>query len=392
MAQAISVYGIPVKAMTMTDSSVLRLQMQFRRGAGRGSATFLLLLLCMVMFCLPGFSQSLAAPTGVRVWSVSGALTVYWNAIPGISTYNIYRSTTSGGEGGTPVATNVGTASGGFYYYSNTGLTNGTTYYYQVTAKSSLGESAKSAEATGMPNGSLPSGGPTHLVAHPGTSQVALTWNTVSGATWYNLFRSTNSGSTYTLYQPGLTATSYTDTSVTSGSPYYYYVSAANANGETSGGNVVSAIPGAATLPAPTGLRIVPASTQLTLYWNPVTGASGYNVYRGTSPGGEGSVPLANGVNSTSGTFYTYASTGLTNGTPYYYTVTAVNSNGEGTASAEATGVPNGIVPGTPSPLSVTTMGTHGVTSTIVLNWNAASGAISYDLFRSAGGSSSYSL
>ena len=48
-----------------------------------------------------------------------------------------------------------------------------------------------------------------------------------------------------------------------------------------------------------------------------------YNVYRGTSAGGESATPVATNVTTTS-----FTDTGVTNGTQYFYTVAAVNAVG----------------------------------------------------------------
>ena len=76
---------------------------------------------------------------------------------------------------------------------------------------------------------------------------------------------------------------------------------------------------------------------------------TGYNVYQGTSPGGEARVP----VNGASLVTSPYTVTGLNNGTTYYFRVTAVNRVGEGPASAEAKAVPV-TVPGAPTGLTAT--------------------------------------
>jgi fibronectin type 3 domain-containing protein len=69
---------------------------------------------------------------------------------------------------------------------------------------------------------------------------------------------------------------------------------------------------------------------QVALSWSAADGAATYNVYRSTSPGAEGDAPFKTGLASTS-----FADTGLTNGTAYYYQVSAVNSAGESGRSAE---------------------------------------------------------
>jgi chitin-binding protein len=73
---------------------------------------------------------------------------------------------------------------------------------------------------------------PGNLVATAGNAQVALTWNASSGATSYNVKRSTTNGGPYANVQTGVTATSFTNTGLTNGTPYYYVVTALNASGE----------------------------------------------------------------------------------------------------------------------------------------------------------------
>jgi len=72
------------------------------------------------------------------------------------------------------------------------------------------------------------------------------------------------------------------------------------------------------------------------LSWTASTtsGIAGYNVYRGTASGGEGSTPL----NSTPVSSTTFTDQSVTSGTTYYYVVTAVASDGttQSAASNEA--------------------------------------------------------
>ena len=64
------------------------------------------------------------------------------------------------------------------------------------------------------------------------STQVALTWNSVPGATRYLVKRSGSSGGPYTTLAAEVTATNYTDT-VAAGVKYYYVVSAVSAAGES---------------------------------------------------------------------------------------------------------------------------------------------------------------
>ncbi len=89
-------------------------------------------------------------PTGLAAIADNAAVNLSWNASPGATSYNIYRGTTSGGEGTTPVGTSTSTG------FTDTGLTNGTQYYYKISATNSAGTSAQSGEVTAIPTTTSP--------------------------------------------------------------------------------------------------------------------------------------------------------------------------------------------------------------------------------------------
>jgi hypothetical protein len=73
------------------------------------------------------------------------------------------------------------------------------------------------------------------------------------------------------------------------------------------------------------------------LEWTPVTGATSYNVYWSTSSGVTPSTGQA-----LTGVARGYVHRGLTNGTTYYYVVTAVTASGQSPPSAEVSATPTG--------------------------------------------------
>jgi hypothetical protein len=87
--------------------------------------------------------------------------------------------------------------------------------------------------------------------------------------------------------------------------------------------------------PAPTNLRATPGDAQVRLNWTAADGAASYNIYRGTNAATVATTPIRTGVTGT-----TFADTGLTNGTPYVYTVTAVNLGGQSAHSNMASATP----------------------------------------------------
>lgn len=105
--------------------------------------------------------------------------------------------------------------------------------------------------------------------------------------------------------------------------------------------NAYPAIPagggGGDTVPvAPGTLTATAGNAQALLTWSASSGALSYNVKRSTASGGP-YMTIGAGVTGTS-----YTDTGLTNGTAYYYIVTALNARGEGAASIQASVVPSG--------------------------------------------------
>jgi hypothetical protein len=85
---------------------------------------------------------------------------------------------------------------------------------------------------------------PTNLKASPGNASITFTWDTVSGATAYNLYYGTTSGVTTTsgIKIAGV-ASQKTLSGLTNGIPYYAVITAVNANGESSISSEVSATP-----------------------------------------------------------------------------------------------------------------------------------------------------
>ena len=73
---------------------------------------------------------------------------------------------------------------------------------------------------------------------------------------------------------------------------------------------------------APTNLTASPGNAQVTLAWAASTGATGYNVKRATTDGG----PYTQLATATSPT---YTDSSVTNGTEYFYVVSALDAEGE---------------------------------------------------------------
>jgi len=95
-----------------------------------------------------------------------------------------------------------------------------------------------------------------NLKATGGTSKVDLTWDTVDKATSYTIKRSTTAGGPYTTIATDIAETSYKDTDVTSGTTYYYIVTAVNTGTEITDSNEASAAPTADQTPPTTEAKL----------------------------------------------------------------------------------------------------------------------------------------
>jgi len=271
-----------------------------------------------------------SVPAGLSAAAGNAQVVLNWTASSRATAYNVKRSITTGGpyaQISTPTVPN----------FTDTGLTNGTAYFYVVSASNSVGQSANSAEVNATPVPPPPAT-PTGLAATAGNAQVSLNWNASTGATSYHVKRSTASGSETQISAPA--SNSFTDTGLTNGTKYFYLVSAVNSGGESANSSEVNATPTAPAAPpaTPTGLQGTAGNAQVSLSWDASTGAMSYNVKRSTANGGPFSATLA------SPAVTNYIDTAVTNGTTYYYVVSAVNASGESANSAQASATPTGPV------------------------------------------------
>ena len=347
-----------------------------------------------------------AAPTVSATAGSTTSLDVTWtaptNTGPAIASYDLqYRAGTSGNfTNGPQNVTGTSAAIGS--------LAADTSYEVQVRATNAEGDGDWSVAGTGRTTATSAPGAPTGLTATAsGATQIDLSWSAPgstggsrrtdrdgvgrrrsssilrvardpgSAITGYRIEVSSNGGSSWTnlVANTGNANTTYAHTGLTAGTTRHYRVSAINANGTGVPSNVDSATTGATAPGAPTGLTATASgTTAINLSWSAPasTGGAAITGYR-IEVSSNGGSSWTNLVANTSNTTTTYAHTGLTAGATRHYRVSAINTNGAGTASnvANATTGQTTVTFGASS----YTAAEGGATATVAVQLSAAASA-----------------
>jgi len=264
--------------------------------------------------------------------------------------FRIERALNVGGVAGAYVR--IASVGANVTTYSNTGLQNGTTYWYRVRAYNAVGPSAYTNEATATTL--APPAAPSVLQAVPFSHvRIDLTWtDNATDEQGFRIERAPDvSGVPGTFAQIASVAanvTTYSSTGLAGSTRYWYRVRAYSAVGNSPYSNTTDAT----TLPtpppaAPTALVATTVSgVRIDLAWTDnAPDEQGFRIERAPDVSGVAGtyVQIASvGVNG-----HAYSSTGLENGTRYWYRVYAYNAVGPSGYSneASATTLPRPVAP-----------------------------------------------
>ena len=324
------------------------------------------------------------APTNVSAsdGTYTNKIQITWQAVVGATSYTVYYRNSGAGN---------------YYSCGQTANTNyddfsqyaGVTNYYYIIARGTAGSSFLSSSDSGYkaPAFDPPSGISASVT---NTDKIRVSWQTVAGATNYDVYRSSgagNSGGGGNVI--GNTAnTSFDDTTWDPCITNYYSIRATGANyGESViSTNVVPGVRAPAFVPP----SVVSASdgvysNKVRVTWSAVAGATGYEIWRG----GAGNVPIpgeissgaGNKVGSATGTSFddTSVSSGAGNSVSiYYYRIRATNNvNGLSIFSVADIGYATNM----PPPTGV--LASDGTFSDKVrVTWNGVDEATSYEVWR----------
>jgi fibronectin type 3 domain-containing protein len=286
-----------------------------------------------VVSATPLCTPAAAAPTGLTASApnTGGVVVLSWTGVPGATTSSKYEVLRKLHTGTTYVqideVTSPTTAN------SDTTVSDGTSYDYVVTYNNGTCTSPYSNVATVTPTCVMDK---PVLTVTPGNQAVDLSWTAPANGslTGYKVYRKDTGSYALVTTLTGAGSTTYSDTGLSNGTTYTYYVTA---TGNCSADSAPkTAAPVCTPLAAPSNLKATAGDTQVTLSWDAVTGADHYTVKRASATGG----PYTALVPASPITTNSYADMGLSNGTTYYYVVTASNGTCDSSNSTEASAMP----------------------------------------------------
>ncbi len=274
---------------------------------------------------------STTAASGGNITSDGGASVtargVCWNTAPNPTTGN---SKTTDGSGT------------GNFVSSLTGLSSNTTYYIRAYATNSVGTeygteynfktgaglpSITTASVTSITETTAIGGGNVINDGGASISVRGVCWSTSQDPTVSDNLTIEGSGTgSYTSNITGLSSLT-----------KYYVRAYATSSSGTAYGNEVNFTTIGPVPPIPTNISAYPGKNSVTVKWNIVSEATGYNIYWSSTPG----VSKTNFIGKISNiATNSYLLTGLTSSTTYYFIVTAKNESGESNESTIARATP----------------------------------------------------
>lgn len=272
-----------------------------------------------------------AVPTNLNAEVTDTVIKVTWDTVAGATGYDVAIDGTKIESVTTPV-------------YIHGGLEPNTGHTYRVRSKNALGASDWSEEISVTTL--LPA--PENLNAKVTAGEIIVTWDPVEGAESYEIEVDGK------IHDNG-NQTTYVHTGYAPNTEHTYRVRARNREVVSEWSKLITR----KTLTGvPMNLTAVAASTQITVTWDPVVGAAGYEIEV------DGTI-VDNGLSTT------YVHTGLKPNTEHTYRVRAVNEGGASEWSEAVTaktilGIPENFA-ASPSETSIT------------LTWDAVEGAAGYD-------------
>lgn len=296
------------------------------------------------------------APVLKSIGNNVGGVRVNWYGVIGAKYYYVYRKAV--GENSWKY---IKCVSGNVQTYLDTTVSDGKSYIYTVRAYDGKGTSGYDANGLNIRYVAAP-----EFKVFNNTSAIALTWNKVADADYYNVYRKIGSGSWVLLKTLGANSTYFADVNAKRGETYTYTVRAIN------DGVYSCFYPQGTTLKsidAPMNLTLENRVSGVMLNWNKCEGADGYYVYRKTASGSWLRIAVVNGNSN-----ITYLDTAAKSGQNYTYTVKAFSGSSHSTYILDGLSIKFLATPRISS--------TKSTVSGVELKYNTVSGSAGYYIYR----------
>ena len=353
----------PLSATTFTDTNTPGTRYVYRVSATNGTgygATSTTVSIVTPLVTPANFTATVASATEVDL---------AWSANADATGYIIQRSQ----NGTTWTTLTTPGVTGASNTFADTTVAADSVYYYHIAATNATGSSSY---ALVGPVTTLPAA-PVLTATVASSTSVTLTWTSQPNIVSYKVESSTDGGVTWATLSPAPTTTTTTYSSLSSNATYVFRVSATN----TSGTSIPSLTRTVVTfLSAPNVFQTtVISASEIDVNWNPVIGATGYNIQR-SSNGGTTWTALV--TSSLTGASTVFADTTVAAGTTYAYRIAATNASG---SSAWFAGTTVTSVPAAP-----TLTAAAASASSITLSWTAPASATGYKVERSSDGGTTW--
>ena len=290
----------------------------------------------------------------------NGYVQVKWAKVKGISKYRLFRKIADGDW--FTVTTTTDTS------YNDTDVENNLTYTYYV----------RGMDASGNSVGLYADGKSITYYVSPETkscvrsgSNLVTTWDPVEGISSYVVFRRISGGEWIKIGTSD--TTSYTDSSMPSGTYCEYTVACADGTGAIVSAYGVHVVGAESYKDIPVLNTITNGDGFVTITWSTVDKAAKYKVFRKIGDNTAKFTAIAT-VEGTS-----YKDTSVTNCKKYTYTVCACNSSGDEESMYNTTGL--SITYYTPPTISSLT----NVVSGVQIKWGKIDGVANYKIWRKTG-------
>ncbi|SHJ51954.1 C1 family peptidase [Hespellia stercorisuis] len=311
----------------------------------------------------------LSAPEITKIGSGARQIKVTWKNVDAAAYYQVAWAVRKDGTYSKSAEIAAGTTS-----YTIEDLEIGRTYYIKVWYIDTVTglQSPVSETAVGVTSPSTPK--ITSAAGVHTTNSALIKWNEVSGATGYQVYAYTKSGTTYTqrMSTDVGNVTQKTVTGLPYGATCYFRVRAYRADGSHRATGGYSSYISCGTAPVKTSITGVKnGSGQVTVNWKDSSGESKYQIQYRTSASARWSSTVTLAANTVS-----YRKTGLKQGSTCYFRIRSyrtVNSVNVCSSWVETYGV---TVPGTPTISSAA-----GGSAQAVLNWTKTTGATGYQVY-----------